>query len=295
MGSFRVEKDRGRELCSTTQASDTMGTGFMIRGMARLMRSLLTGVSFRVNIDRTRCMGKGSTVIRMDRPTMENGKITSNMELVSGSVQKATRILESGKMEQPQVLGCSRRTMPVVIKVLFCLSSSMEKEQKNLPQETSIKAIIKMENFMVLDSTTGKTAVFIRESLWRAKSMVMGCGEREILMKNMKENLCRIERKDTASTLGITEMFIREATITTSGKERERCIGVMELSTKELGWSTNPMEKGVFLMGWKSLRAFSRMARWSITISLRRREEESASSTWMGKLPKEWSGLLLER
>ena len=51
----------------------------MIRGMARLMRSLLTGVSFRVNIDRTRCMGKGSTAIQMDRPTMENGKITSTL------------------------------------------------------------------------------------------------------------------------------------------------------------------------------------------------------------------------
>ena len=89
MASFRVERGMGKESCCIIQVSVMMGVGFMIRGMVRLMRSLLTEVYIRVSTSRIRCMGRGNTVIRMDRPTTENGKIISNMELVSGSVQKA--------------------------------------------------------------------------------------------------------------------------------------------------------------------------------------------------------------
>ena len=66
-----------------------------------------------------------------------------------------------------------------------------------------------MANFMVLGSSIGMTTVFTRGSLWRGRSMAMECGEREILMRNMKESLCKIERKATEYTLGITETYIK--------------------------------------------------------------------------------------
>ena len=75
----------------------------------------------------------------------------------------------------------------------------------------------------------------------------------------------------------------------------EKCIGVMALFTKEHGWSISPMEKAVFLMAWWSLRASSRMARWSTMINLSSKEEESVSFISMDHLLRELWALPSER
>ena len=77
--------------------------------------------------------------------------------------------------------------------------------------------------------------------------------------------------------------------------EKGRCFGVMELSTRENGWWTNPTEREVFLMGWRSPKGSSKTDSWSTTISPKRSAGESVSFTWMDLPPKEWWALLFER
>ena len=132
MDSFRVERGMVRASCSTTQVSGTMVIGSMTREMVKPMRSLPTAVSFRASICKTKCMGRENTVTPMDRPTTESGKITSSMELDCGSVLKATHTWASGKREQPQVLGYSRKITRVDTRGHSPPLSSMGKAHRSL-------------------------------------------------------------------------------------------------------------------------------------------------------------------
>ena len=84
-----------------------------------------------------------------------------------------------------------------------------ERELKNSSQETFIKGIMKMANFMVLENTSGKMVVSIRGSFERGKNTDMECGGKETVTRNTKASFNKIESKDTASTLGLMEMSIK--------------------------------------------------------------------------------------
>ena len=68
---------------------------------------------------------------------------------------------------------------------------------------------MKMENFMVLENTSGKMVASTRGSFERGKNTDMECGGKEIVTRSTKASFNKIESKDTASTLGPMGMSIR--------------------------------------------------------------------------------------
>ena len=75
----------------------------------------------------------------------------------------------------------------------------------------------------------------------------------------MKASFNKIERKVTAFILGKMGMFIKEIFMPIFAMEKEKCSGLMARSIKEIGWSTNPMEKVLFLMEWNKFEGFFKM------------------------------------
>ena len=56
--------------------------------------------------------------------------------------------------------------------------SNMAKEYKNLPMETSTKAVTATENLQVLENTTGSTEAILKEILRMGSGMVMESGKK---------------------------------------------------------------------------------------------------------------------
>lgn len=180
------------------------------------------------------------------------------MEAECGSTKKEILTWESGSKAQLQVLEFLLKLRPADTRELSRVLSKMAKEPKNSLREIFIRDTIKMESFMVLESSFGKTVVFTKESFDRAKSMGMECGKKETATKNMKASLRKIENKDMEYTLGPTETSIKEITMLTSDTVLDKCTGTIALFIRDPGLSTNLMEKELFLMVSNSSTEFSK-------------------------------------
>ena len=134
-----------------------------------------------------------------------------------------------------------------------------------------------MENFMVLDSISGKMAASTKDSSEMVKSMVMESGEKETATKNMKASFKKIENKDMESIPGEMEIFTKVTTTLISDMEVERCTGMITLSTKDHGWLISRMERGLFLMANSSSKEHFKMEKWWDSTFLKSNIEVSAN------------------
>ena len=101
---------------------------------------------------------------------------------------------------------------------------------------------------MDLGNTSGRMGVFTKVSSEKERSMAMESGEKKTTTRNMKASFKKIESKVTAYTPGQMETFLKETIMLIYGTGQDKCTGMMVLSTKDHGSSTNPMEKGLSLM-----------------------------------------------
>lgn len=155
---------KAKASCSITADRDTKGTGRTIRDMATDSKFSLMEAHMRENTRITKYKGWESTYGHRGKLMKENGSTILNMGLGPGLTLKVIRMSENGKKAQLQALESSLKHMGPDTKGLSSILSKMEKGHKNLHREISIEVDMSMVSSMGKDSTSGTTAVFIRES-----------------------------------------------------------------------------------------------------------------------------------
>ena len=189
-----------------------MGIGLPIKDMARGFRFLPMAVSIRANISRTKCMGRASTSTPTDRPTRASGAIISNTEVGCGSTLRATATWGSGQRGRLRVSVFSLRRMRVDMRVLSSVLSKMGRGRRNLLLVIFIRETTRMEDFTVLDNSTGGTAVFTRGNSLMGRSTGTGFGGKAVQIKNTKASFHKIESRAMEFIRGTTAMCTKATT-----------------------------------------------------------------------------------
>lgn len=98
------------------------------------------------------------------------------------------------------------------------------------------KELIFRENFMDSDNIIGKMEVIIRDTLIREFEVDMEFGKREREFAiNTKVNLRITKKMVTVFIHGVVAIYIKETIKTICEMDMDRCIGKMELFTKDNG------------------------------------------------------------
>ena len=118
---------------------------------------------------------------------------------------------------------------------------------------------------MALDNISGKMVVSTKGNFERGRNMVMGFGEKEIAMRNMKASFKKIENKAMAFTHGEMEIYIKGIITLIFDMEPDKCSGMIVPSTKDHGLSTNLMGRVPSSMDINSSRGCSKMENWLIS------------------------------
>lgn len=182
------------------------------------------------------------------------------MEQECGKAKKVILMLDSGRRVKPKASEYLPKPMEIVMRVNFINLLRMDKALKNFQVETFTRVTMLTANLMDLESIIGKTGVITKVISKKGCVAVMDYGKRVISIAiNMKANFLIIEKKAMEFTHGIQDIFIKEATKITLGTDMDKCIGVTEVFTKEIGKWTDRTDKVNFLMDKIYRKACSKM------------------------------------
>ena len=101
----------------------------------------------------------------MDRDTMVNGWMASNMVQVCGEVKKEILLKDNGNLGNLMDMECIPGPMETPMKVSSKIVLNMEKEYKDLQMEIYIKDTTSTENLQDMDNISGLMAAFSKEIL----------------------------------------------------------------------------------------------------------------------------------
>lgn len=164
-------------------------------------------------------------------------------------------MLGSGNLGKQMDMESIPGLMAIDMKANLNNVSNMEKGWKSLRMEIFIRATMRMENQMGLESTTGKTEATSKAILGMGFEMakVFGKGEWET-QTNMRDSTKMIKRVGMESSHGPLETCIKETMKETFEMDMEKCIGTITVSTKEIGKMVCRMATGKFMSLAKAIK-----------------------------------------
>lgn len=121
----------------------------------------------------------------------------------------------------------------------------MAKELKNLQMEIFIKVNMLKENRTDMENIIGPMVAITKVRLEKDLDKVMECGKKDLeIVINMKVSILVIRSMATVFLLGLVETFTKETIMKIFEVIMDKCIGVMEVITRESGLMVFRMGKG---------------------------------------------------